>query len=44
MDKSHVVCHFSAFDMVFLYLERSYAIEIYSRIARLCLPMGLKIL
>jgi hypothetical protein len=44
MDKSHVVCHLSSVDRVFLYLERAYAFEIYTRIARLCLPMGLKIL
>lgn len=44
MDKTPVVYHLSATDTVFLYLERSYAFEIYSRIARLCLPMGLKIL
>jgi hypothetical protein len=43
-DKATVICHLNAVDTVFLYLERSYAFEIYSRIARLCLPVGLKIL
>jgi hypothetical protein len=44
VDKSNLICHLSSVDTVFLYLERSYAFEIYSRIARLCLPLGLKIL
>ena len=44
IDKSDLVCHLGSLDTVFLYLERSYAFEIYSRIARLCLPLGLKIL
>jgi hypothetical protein len=44
MDNASVVYHLNASDTVFLYLERSYAFDIYGRIARLCLPMGLKIL
>jgi hypothetical protein len=44
IDKSNIICYLSSVDRVFLYLERSYAFEIYTRIARLCLPMGLKIL
>lgn len=44
IDKSNMICHLSSVDRVFVYLERSYAFEIYTRIARLCLPMGLKIL
>lgn len=44
MDNASVIYHLNAPDTVFLYLERSYAFDIYSRIARLCLPVGLKIL
>lgn len=44
MDKANIIYHLNSIDRVFLYLERCYAFEIYSRIARLCLPKGLKIL
>jgi len=44
MDSTNIICHLNSHDTVFLYLERAYAYEIYTRIARLCLPTGLKIL
>lgn len=44
LDQSQMICHFDSIDRIIFYLERSYAFTIYSRIARLCLPMGLKIL
>lgn len=43
VDNTYMICHFNNVDRVTFYLERSYAHTLYSRIARLCLPMGLKI-
>jgi|GEM_PF-4688686 len=44
IDYTKVICHLNNYDTLFLYLHRGYASEIYARIARLCLPQGLKIL
>lgn len=44
VDECDIIIHYNSHDSSFVYLPRFHAFELYSRIARLLLPYGLKII